>query len=361
MGLLSFLKKGENLIAIDIGSTSVKLIELNLTPAQPELVNCAMLALNGDIFSGGILTKGEVVSEKINTLLESNSVGEKRVVTAVPSTSVFTKKIRVQKMKKEELATNIQFEASNFIPHNISAVQLDYQVTAEIGRNQIEVLVAAVKNEILDSYLDSIALTGLKTAVVDVDYFALQNIFEFAYPERVSDTIALMNIGQRFTSVNICREGNSLYAGDISVGTKQVIVSLENNLEMKRPEIESILMNGVDSAANPQEVKAVMEAEVSQIAAELARHVTFFWNASGSDDGIDEIMISGGGALLPGMVDQLQEKTDLKVTFIDPLRGFKIGEGFEKSYLNEVGPFMAICAGLAIRQPGDKIIPEYMA
>ncbi|MCB0352081.1 MAG: type IV pilus assembly protein PilM [Bdellovibrionales bacterium] len=349
-------RRSEALVSIDFGASAIKLVELDLANSTPRLANIGMLPVSGEIFTGNTLSRGEKAADIVSALLESNGVEERRVVTAMPGPSVFTKKIKMQKMGLEELASNIQFEAGNFIPHNIDAVKIDFHIIGESGKNQLDILVIAVKNEIIESFVDCVALSGLETAIVDVDYFALQNIFELSYPEHIEDTVALINVGARYSSINICRGGESLFTGDIAVGGKAVTEAVETMAGLSSEEAERMKCQDPTNEA----VKLIIEDQVEQSASEFNRQLSFFWSASGAEEGIDRIYITGGGSLIPGLREQLAEKTGLECSVLDPLKGIDAGESFDEALLRELGPRMAIGLGMSLRQPADKITPEFI-
>lgn len=358
MGIFDFLNRHESLVALDIGSSSVKLIELDTTQEKPRLVNLGLSPLATDVFSNNLISKLEDVSENVTVLLETNGIEHKRIVTAMPGPSVFTKKIKMPKVDYAELANNIQFEAGNFIPHNIDAVRLDFHVLGETGK-QLEVLVVAVKNEIIDSFVESLALAGLEAAVVDVDYFALQNVFEMSYPEYIDQTVALINMGARFSSINICRSGDSLFTGDISVGGNVFTEAIEAETGLAFAQAEKLKLENNPESEHAEAVREAIDRSIETVASEFNRQLSFFWNASGSDEGIDRIMLTGGGSMIPGLIAELSEKTGIACEAMDPFRGIDCDESIDQSYLKEVGPLMSIGVGLGIRQPGDKIIPDY--
>ncbi len=360
----NLFKKTESLLAIDIGSSSLKLVELDLSGERPQLVNLALAPVPSGALSNHTVQKPEIVAEQIGSLLEANNIDDLRVVTAVPGPSVFTKRIKMPRSNASELAANIQLEAGGFIPHNLDAVRLDFQVMGAFGKNQLEVLVAAVKNEVIDSFVDSIALAGLETAIVDVDYFALQNVFEFNYPELLPKTVALINIGQRHSSICICRNKESLFTGDISAGSRSLDEGLQNDLSLTAEKIEAVkkslnrkspyegLPNGVDARA----LESLVGGAAEELAVEFNRQLSFFWNASGADEGIEQIFISGGMARLPGLIESLGIHTGLPCAVLDPMKALDVGEGFDKEFLAEVGPSVAVAIGLGLRTPGDKAL-----
>ena len=352
----NLFKKKEYLLSIDIGSTGIKLIELDCSGEKPKLLNIGISPLTEDIFSNNVIVKAEKVAEQLSALLESNKVGDKRVVTAMPGPSVFTKKIKMQRMDPSELASNVHLEAGNFIPHNVDAVKLDYHILGESGKNQLDILVAAVKDEIIDSFVNTLALAGLQTAVVDVDHFALQNMFEMGYPEEREKTVALINMGARYSSINILRNGESLFTGDIPVGGKLFTDSLVQELGIKADAAEKIKHGQTVSDVDPVHAKEIVDKNVEYVASEFNRQLSFFWNASGAEEGIDKIMLCGGGSLVAGVLEELAEKTGIECVRADPLKGIEVGEGFDEAYLAEISPLMGVSVGMAIRQPGDRMV-----
>ncbi len=352
--------KTETLVAIDIGQNGVRLVELDLSSDKLRLMNLGYTPLGGELFTNNVISKTDKVSEAISSVMEANSVTDKRVVIGMPSPSVFTKRIKMPRMTYDELRQNVNFEASNFIPHNVDQVKLDFHIIGESGKNQLDVLVVAVKNEILDSYTESLSLAGLQPAVIDVDYFALQNMFEANYPEFVEKTVALVNIGARFSSINICKKGSSLFTGDLPIGGKALTDTIAESLGIPFDQAEALKKSKDDQ--NPQfaSVRELIDINIEYVSSELNRQLSFFWSATGESDGLDMVVLSGGGAQLPGLVEELADKTGVECLLANPLKEIAVSDSFDKDYLSEVGPLMSMCVGLAIREAGDKIIPDFV-
>ncbi len=349
--------RSESLLAIDIGATSIKLAELELGGASPRLLSVAVSPLPPGVISNNVIENTEIVAEQIGAMLEANNIEDKRVVTCVPGPSVFTKRIKMPKSSESELAAAIQLEAGNFIPHSLDAVRLDYQVMRAFGKNQVEVLVVAVKDEILDNYVEAIALAGLEVAVVEVDYFALQNIFELSYPELVSKTVACVNLGRRFSSITVCRDGESLFTGDISAGGRVFDEALASQLSLSPEQIEAFRLvegNKAPPGIDQQALDGAISGVVEELAVELNRQLSFFWNASGADEGIDQIFLSGGVTKLNGLVESVKIHTGIGVEILDPFRHIEAGDDFDRDHLAEIGPAVTVALGMALREPGDK-------
>ena len=360
MGLFDFWKKQEAVLGVDIGVTSIRLVELDLTLEKPRLVNIAKAPLSADVFQNQLIVKPEIVADLLQGLLDQHAIEDRRVVVAMPGPSVFTKRIKLNNVPLGDLADTVRLEAANFIPHNIDAVKMDYHIIGEASRNQLDMLVVAVKNEIVDSYVDAIAMSGLDTAVVDIDYFALQNAFELAYPDLIPKTVALIHIGSRYSSINICRNGQSLFAGDISIGGRAFTDSIAEGLGVSPEEAERLKRAQNLPEEQASNLRDIVEKQLEYVASEYNRQLSFYWSASGSDEGIDRIMLSGGGSQIAGLTEELTEKTGVQCEILDPFRNLDVGVGTDPAVLKSLAPEMALAVGMSLRQAGDRTIPDYV-
>ena len=356
MDLSKLFKKKGSLLGIDIGGSSLKLVEIDINLPIPRLLNAKIQKVNGEVFLNNIVTNQEKVKEGILKIIEGVNLENKRIVTGVPGPSVFTKKIKVPKLDKNELKSHIQFEAGNLIPHNINAVKLDYHIIGESGKNNLDVLIVAVKNEVIDSILSCFALADLEVAIVDVDQFALQNIFENNYPELFYNTVAIVNIGSRYSSVNICKGGESLFTGDIPIGGKAVNDEIQEATNLKPEQVEKIKNGEVQNEENKKIINDIIQKNSEFISTEINRQLGFFCTAIGNDEGLDNIILSGGSALLKGLVEAIQEKTEVETFILDPFLGFDIVDTLNADLIKKISPQLSICMGMSLRKFNDKIV-----
>jgi type IV pilus assembly protein PilM len=359
MGIKDLFGAAEELIAIDLGAHSLKLAEISIETTKPTLKNIASVPVAADTITSNSISKPEALAEQIQVTLEQLGMTGKRVVTAMPAPSIFTKRLKVPRASMSELASTIQFEAGNLIPHNIDAVRLDFHVLGQAGKNQLEVLVVAVKNEIIDSYMNCFALAGVELAVVDVDFFGLQNAFEVSYPALRSKTVALLNMGARYSAINVCKGGQSIFTGDISVGGRTFTEALANGLGIPFDKAEALKQSPTLGESSDDFIaQGLLEKQIEAAAAEVNRQLSLFWNASGSEEGIDQIMLAGGAALLRGLAPAIAERTGIECQLIDGLAGFNVEAEIAPEQRAALATQMCVCLGLGLRQPGDKTMPE---
>jgi len=348
--MLNFFEKKHKYIAIDLGATAIKLLDVDQgSDGSITIKNFGYFEYGIDVFSQNTISRADRVVSLLNEISQNYGLQDKKIVTAVPAPSVFTKKQRLPVMGLEELREHISFEAPNFIPHGADSVYLDFHVVGKAGKNHYEVMIVAVKKDIVDRFVEVFDEAGLSVGIVDVDQFALQNSFELNYPSLIEKTVSLVNIGGRYTGINICRGGNCLFAGDISLGGKTLSEEISKEMEVSMEDAEKLKLTASDKKA-----ALIIEEFVEHAVSELSRQLSYFWNASGSEGGIDSVMLSGGTSLLNGLVEKLKEELGCDVSVLDPFARVKFTEGVDKGQLLSRGIQFGQTVGLAQRYFGDR-------
>lgn len=353
----SSLLKGsgsEPFIGIDIGTSSIKAMSLDISGHKPKLLGCGQAPTPASAINNNAVRAPEQIGKAISSIIEANEILGTKVVFAVPGPAVFTKKITIAYTDLKSLDENMTFEASNYIPHRVDAVHLDYQVLKVNGTATMDVLLVAVKNEIITSYVQAIEAAGLEASIADVDYFALENMFELAYPEEKPKTVALVNVGSRYTSVSIVQNGESMFAGDIGVGGRLYTDALCESLGMNPADADRAKTGQPVEGYDEHLVGETIERTTEHVASELHRQLGFFWNAAATDKSIESVFLCGGGAQAPGLLDELSSRTGLVCTRMAPLHFVDCGDKFDEDFVREVQPSMGVCVGLALRRFGDK-------
>ena len=353
-----FFRKSGPLIGLDIGSHSVKVVELRPARSGHQLANLGVAPLPPDaIVDGAILNAGAIV-EAIRALLANNNIKTKDVAASVSGHSVIIKKINLPAMTKEELEEQIQWEAEQYIPFDINDVHIDFQILSNEfeTEGEMDVLLVAAKKEMVGEYVNVIREAGLRPLIIDVDAFAVETMFETGYAPNPSEVIALVNVGASLININVVRNNLSAFTRDIASGGKQYTEEIQKTLHVSFQEAESIKMGGSATVAGkeilPQEVDRAMRGVSEGLASEIQRSLEFF-SATSPEDRISRIFLTGGCARMQGLPDVIEEKTRISVEVADPFRGIECNEKqFDPTYLREIGPSMAVGVGLALRKAG---------
>jgi len=344
--------KKKSVAGLDIGSSSIKMIELEGKLNNLNLVSLGFENLPGDTIIDGQIMELNVVSDVIRSVCVNHQVNADRVVTGVSGHSVILKNIVLPAMSKEELEESIDWHAEEHIPYDLADVSLDYQVTAET-RESTHVLIAACKRERIDNIKQAIQLAGKTPVVIDVDTFALQNCYEINYNPTESDVVTLLNIGASTMNVNIVKGTRSLFTRDITVGGSQFTDVLQRSLGLSFQQAEAV-KRGVSHAVEGVEEKSIepLMNNVTEIVAMEIQKTFDFYRATTEDNHtvVQKILISGGGSKLTGLAQELSRRLELPVEVLNPFRNIRVdARKFDADYLSEIMPEMAVAVGLAVR------------
>lgn len=345
------LGKKKSVAGLDVGSSSIKMVELDGKANNLNLVSFGYENLPGDTIVDGQIMELNVVSDVIQNVCATHNVTADKVVTGVSGHSVIIKNIVLPPMSREELEESIDWHAEEHIPYDLSEVSLDYQVTAETS-DAMHVLIAACKRERIDQIKQAIQLAGKQPVIIDVDTFALQNCYEANYHPSESQVVTLLNIGASTMNVNIVKGTRSLFTRDITVGGSQFTDVLQRSLGLNYQQAEAI-KRGVARAADGIEEKSIeplMHNVTELVANEIQKTFDFYRATAEEQVVVQKILISGGGSKLSGLAQDLSRRLELPVEVMNPFRNINVDSNrFDPGYLNEIMPDMAVAVGLAVR------------
>jgi type IV pilus assembly protein PilM len=356
---MALFSRRRSSIGLDIGSSHVKLMELSqdAKSGQWSLVNFGLTRLPPEAIVDGAVMNTTVIVDAIRELVQKHRVRTKDVVCSVSGHSVIIKRVNLPLMTTEELEESIQWEAEQYIPFDINDVNIDVQVLeGSHDPGQMEVLLVAARKELVNEYQTLISDAGLRPMVVDVDAFAVANMFELNY-ELPSDSVALVNVGASNVNIHVLRDGSSAFTRDIGMGGRQFTEEIQRTLNISYEEAEAMKVGGEErdtEAVVPGEVTRVMNLVGDNLATEIHRSLDFYLSTS-SDAGLSRIYLSGGAARTPGLAQAISKYTNLPCEVVDPFRNIRIDErDVNPAFLADVGPQAAVAVGLAVRRAGDK-------
>ncbi len=345
--------KKKSVAGLDVGSSSIKMVELDGKMNSLNLVGLGFENLPDDTIVDGQIMELNVVSDVIKNICTNHQMTATQVVTGVSGHSVIIKNIVLPPMSQEELEESIDWHAEEHIPYDLADVSLDYQVTAETAE-ATSVLIAACKRERIDNMKQAVQLAGKQPVIIDVDTFALQNCYEVNYQPDDSQVVALLNIGASTMNVNIVQGNRSLFTRDITVGGSQFTDVLQRNLGISFQQAEAVKRGVRDNSQNDIEEKSIepLINDVTEIVAMEIQKTFDFYRATTEENEVivQKILISGGGSKLAGLAEDLSNRLELPVEVLDPFRKIKVDtRKFDPDYLSEIMPEMAVAVGLAVR------------
>ncbi len=343
-----FGRKG--IIGLDIGSGYLKAVQLRDTKGGYELELFDMLPLPPELIVDGSIIDSLRLVDSVKELARKAKVKVRDVTISIAGqSSVIVKRVSLPEMSEDELFESIKFEAEQYIPFDIDDVDLDFQIlgpTDEPGK--MDVLLVAGKKEIINEYLSVVKEAGFNCQIVDVNSFALENIYEINYEIEPEKNVALVNIGASTINLNILKGGISVFTRDSAVGSNLHTEVLQREFNLTYEVAERLKRGESVENVAPQDALSVMELASEEIISEVNRSLEYF------HEDVHEIVLSGGCALVRDFPTMLAERIRVETKLMEPFRNIKIPKHFDVAYIKEMAPMAAVAAGLALRRPGDR-------
>ncbi len=356
---LALLARPRSAVALDIGSSHVKMLELDAEkPGKYRLKHFGIAPLPPEaVVDGAFMNTGAIVSA-IRELLARHKVKTRDACVAVSGNSVIIKRISLPQMSRDELEESITWEAEQYIPFDVNDVNIDVHILSQRAdeAGHMDVLLVAARKDLINEYSALLIEAGLRPAVIDVAAFALENMFSLNY-DVGPDPVALVNVGAATVNINVLRGGSSAFTRDVGLGGRVYTEEIQRSLNVSFEEAEALKVGGNErdrSAVVPEEVERVLSGVSENIATEVHRSLDFFLSTSGGV-GLSGVYLSGGAAGTPGLAQAIERATNATVTLVDPFRRISVDErAFNPRFLQDVAGHAAIAVGLGLRRGDDK-------
>lgn len=351
-----FLKmKSPPLIGVDVSSSSVKMVELSAIGKGSNtfrIERYAIESLPTDVMSDGSIADLEAVSKSIERCWKRMGSKLKNVALALPVADIITKKITVQAGQREEdMAFQVENEASQYIPFAVDEINLDFQVigSAPDNADEVEVLIAASRKDKVEDRVAAALAAGLKAVVMDAESYAAQAAFELIkqkLPDGGKDkNIALIDIGAAATKINVFRNDESIYMRDQAFGGNQLTDEICNQFNLSPEEAERAKRNN----QLPDNYKTdVLDPFCETVAVEVMRAIQFFFTSTQYTE-VNYIFIAGGCAAIHGLSDIVSARTQVSTLIVNPFSSMELASRITQRQLNVDAPSLLIACGLAMR------------
>ena len=346
--------KKQSLVGLDIGSHSVKVVELESQSGKNyKLTNWGISQPLAEAIVDGEIMDRQLVTDAISNLLESRGIKSRAVVAAVSGRAVIVKKITMNKLSAEDAQQAVYWEAEQHVPYDINDVSLDFEIlgAAPNDPKQMQVLLVAAKKDMVMSFSDLIREAGLQPNIVDVDSFAAQNAIEANYDFSPEEVIAILNVGSEMTNINIIQAGVPYFTKDLQVGGNTFTEAAQRKFNLSQAEAAAAVRGESGSGL---EVAPVIEQACEGIATALERAQAYLRTA-GEAGQISRIMLCGGSALTPGVPEFLNRRFNVPTELVNPLQRIAYDPSlFAGQDVMKVAPLLTVGIGLALRRQGDK-------
>lgn len=343
------------LIGVDISSSSVKMVELSQSSKKDSYIveRYAIELLPKDAITDGNINNLDAVSETMQRAWKRMGTRIKNISLALPAAAVITKKILLPAgLREEDLESQVESEANQYIPFALEEVNLDFQVIGPAPDNpeELEVLLAASRKANVEDRVAAAQLSGLKTVVMDVEPYSAEIAFEQIRNQlpdgAVDKCVALIDIGASVMNVNVLRNGQSVYSRDQQVGGNQLTEQIQSVFGLSAEEAESAKRSG----GLPDNYESdVLSPFRENVVTEIARALQFFFTSTQYHE-VDYIVLAGGCAALPGLDDAVATRTQVSTMVANPFALMTLSSRIKPRQLQADAPSLIIACGLAMRR-----------
>jgi type IV pilus assembly protein PilM len=347
--------EGNNLVGVDIGTSSIKVCQVKETRKGFGLVRLGYAPLPAQTIVDGQVMDAGMVVESLQRIFHDSKIRQRNIGLSVSGQSVIIRKISVPMMTSAELEEQIHWEAEQHIPFDIKDVQVDYQVLRRSAEeSQMELLLVAAKRDQINDFAQLARDAKLKPVVCDIDAFTVQNVFEVSRGLPPDQTIALINVGATLSSLNIITGGVSAFTREIANGGNAITEEIKKQLGVPFDQAEIYKCGGAGSAEQPgmipHQVAPLIESVTDSIAGEIQRSLDFFMATSGEGE-ISRIFVTGGSSNLPSLAQAIERRARVHVEIWTPTERILVeAKEVDPTLLQTRAAQLSVALGLSLRK-----------
>jgi type IV pilus assembly protein PilM len=345
----------KSFLAADFGAGSLKLAEFEQNEAgglRLKQYGIKALGLEGSQEA----TREAAILKALQELLSEKSFGSKQINVCAPGFHVFSKFVKLPPVDTSKVTQIIRYEAQQNVPFPLDEVVWDYQILGTSATNELEVLLVAVKSEIVEGLFRAAEGAGLRLKLVDVSPAALCNAFRYNYGDLEGCTM-LLDIGAKTSNLLFFEKGK-VYSRSINIGANSITQDFANETKMRFPDAEatkiekgSVSLGG--AYAEPEDPHA---AAISKIARQVMTRlhiqvnqtIQFFRGQQGGS-APQQLFLSGGASIMPYTAQFFAEKLNLPVDYFNPFRNIELDPSLDLEELSKYAHSFGEVVGLGLR------------
>ena len=347
-----FSRKADAKVGLDISSTAVKLLELSQSGDRYRVESYAVVPLPPHAVVEKNIADVESVGAAINRAVKKSGTKAKNAAVAVAGSAVITKVIALPaNLSEDEMESQIELEADQYIPYPLDEVNLDFQIIgpSEKSADSVDVLLAASRSENVEVRVAACELGGLVAKVVDVEAYAMENAYTLIAPQLpnggVGMTIAIIDVGATMTTLNVIHDFKIIYTREQVFGGKQLTEEIQRRYGLSYEEAGlAKKQGGLPDNYAPEVLKPFKDAMVQQV----SRSLQFFFSSS-QYNSVDQVVLAGGCASIPGIDELIEDKLGVTTTLANPFANMALANRVKPQQLGSDAPALMIACGLALR------------
>jgi type IV pilus assembly protein PilM len=344
-----------SVVTFDAGSSLLKMAVFSLERNRIQLTDFDVSPLPIPA-EASLEETNRILARQMKAVLASNKVKTKTILVSISGQSVFTRFVKLPAVEEAKVNQIIRYEAQQQVPFPLEDVEWDHHIIGKTPTGEIDIVLVAVKNDVIASFLQECKRAGLQLTVVDVAPLTVYNCLRHAERE-FSDCTAVVDLGARAANV-IISEGDDLWARTIPIGGDDITAGIAKELNISEADAENLKKTAWvpgTSAAEPQDVTdeqrraaAVLGSFANRLLAEFSRSIGFYRSQPGHS-AVKRILLSGGGSRARNFKEFLSDRFKVDVSWLSPLKKAAVAPGVPREQLNQASDLLAGVVGLGLR------------
>jgi len=347
--------KSERILALDVGASGLKIGEfMALKSGGVELINFGVGSL--DIDPQGETDRAQYIVTTIRELMHDRAIKPGPVLLSVSGQSVFARFVKLPPVDKEKIFQIIQYEAQQNVPFPIEEVVWDYQLIGGAG-GEVDVMLAAIKAEIIEQLTDAVERAGLEPDLVDVAPMALYNAVRYNYTTLPTCTLVI-DMGARSTDLIFLEQGR-VFSRSIPVAGNAITQQIMQEFNLSFPDAEElkrahafVAFGGAYEGPKSEVVDKVsksVRSVMTRMHAEINRSINFYRSQqTGQQPGL--VLLTGGTSVIPYTDSFLKDKLHVDVDYLNPFLNVAVSEKIDAEEIGRSANLMGQLVGLALRR-----------
>lgn len=351
--LLGKLNPG-TIVGLDIGAHSIKVCEVSGSPGKLSLDRFGVFTLSEAAIIEDEIQKPSEITEGVVEALKQANIKSKVVCLGLYGPNTMTKRLNTPEGTKEEIEDHVLWEAEQYITFGADESMIDFFILGENEGGGKDALVAAAKNDLVDSFSDLLKPAKIQAKIVDLNVIALSNVFEEVVQDNLdeySEGTLLLDFGAQSTKIVVYKRGGPIFTKEIPIGGGLITEEIQRQMGVSYEEAEDLKTTPDENGNLPEEILNIINSQVDLQIAEVRKNINFYVT-QGSAEKVSYCFVTGGSSLLPGLIEKLSVVSGLPVERLDIFSAVKVDERKLGQNLDQLAAIVPTVLGLAMRKFG---------
>ncbi len=347
-----YFYKDRPLFGLDLSPNCVRVMQVSSLNNENRVVGYGTTTFDPKSIKDGVIVDPITIAKAVDELFDKGLHGQissRRVAIAVPAARTFSRAIKLPLLDKKELDEAVRLEAEQYIPTPIDELYLDYSVMRKTDK-ELELFAVATPKHLVDSYITLAHLLGLEPVAIETSIDAVTRLFvktDYSHAPTV-----LVDFGPVSADITIVDE-TIIATGTVGGGGENFTSRISDQLGVTRQEAHIIKTKyGLNFSKKQQEISKALDPLLDQLIKEIRRMIRYYQERYGAEHRINQIVLMGSSANVPGLSDRMTDVLRLPVRNSDPWSRFSYAPGVEPLQSEDQSNFIT-AGGLALLTPQE--------